>query len=128
MQAGGRANRVRSFFARAGKTGEKSVCNRRDAHYFRRPFPLAKTSWLEKEKRKVATVAKYAAVRAEMKAKGDYIGLSQLPRNASPVRLSKRCLATGRKRAYMGRFKLSRIAFRELASNGYIPGVTKSSW
>jgi len=89
---------------------------------------MAKTSWLEKEKRKVATVAKYAAVRAEMKAKGDYIGLSQLPRNASPVRLSRRCLATGRKRAYIGRFKLSRIAFRELASQGMIPGVTKSSW
>ena len=89
---------------------------------------MAKTSWLEKEKRRVATVAKYAAVRAELKKKGDYIGLSQLPRDASPVRLSKRCLATGRKRAYMGRFKLSRIAFRELASNGYIPGVTKSSW
>ena len=89
---------------------------------------MAKTSWLEKEKRRVATVAKYAAVRAELKAKGDYIGLSLLPRDASPVRLSKRCLATGRKRAYMGRFKLSRIAFRELASNGYIPGVTKSSW
>ena len=89
---------------------------------------MAKTSWLEKEKRRVATVAKYAVVRAELKAKGDYIGLSLLPRDASPVRLSKRCLATGRKRAYMCRFKLSRIAFRELASNGYIPGVTKSSW
>ena len=89
---------------------------------------MAKTSWLEKEKRRVATVAKYAAVRAELKAKGDYIGLSLLPRDASPVRLSKRCLATGRKRAYIGRFKLSRITFRELASNGYIPGVTKSSW
>ena len=89
---------------------------------------MAKTSWLEKEKRRVATVAKYAVKRAELKAKRDYIGLSMLPRDASPVRLSKRCLATGRKRAYMGRFKLSRIAFRELASNGYIPGVTKSSW
>ena len=89
---------------------------------------MAKTSWLEKEKRKAATVAKYAAVRAELKAKGDYIGLSQLPRDASPVRLSRRCMATGRKRAFIGRFKLSRISFRELASNGMIPGVTKSSW
>ena len=89
---------------------------------------MAKTSWLEKEKNKAATVAKYATVRAEMKAKGDYIGLSQLPRNASPVRLSRRCQLTGRKRAYIGRFKLSRIAFREMALNGYIPGVTKSSW
>ena len=89
---------------------------------------MAKTCWIEREKRKAATVAKYAAVRAELKAKGDYVGLSQLPRNASPSRMSRRCLASGRKRAFIGRFKLSRIAFRELASNGMIPGVTKSSW
>ena len=89
---------------------------------------MAKTCWLEREKRKSATVAKYAALRAELKKKGDYIGLSQLPRNASPARLSRRCQSTGRKRGYIGRFKLSRIAFRELASNGLIPGVTKSSW
>ena len=89
---------------------------------------MAKTSWIEREKKKAATVAKYAAMRAEMKAKGDYVGLSLLPRNASPVRMSKRCLQSGRKRAFIGRFKLSRIAFRELASNGMIPGVTKSSW
>jgi len=89
---------------------------------------MAKTCWLEREKRKAATVAKYAAIRAELKKKGDYIGLSLLPRNASPARLSKRCMVTGRKRAYIGRFKLSRITFRELASNGMIPGVTKSSW
>lgn len=89
---------------------------------------MAKTSWLEKEKRRAACVAKYAVKRAELKAAGDYIGLSLLPRDASPVRRSKRCLVTGRKRAYIGRFKLSRITFRELASNGYIPGVTKSSW
>ena len=89
---------------------------------------MAKTCWIEREKRKAATVAKYAALRAELKAKGDYIGLAQLPRNASPVRLSRRCQASGRKRGYIGRFKLSRIAFRELASNGFIPGVTKSSW
>ena len=89
---------------------------------------MAKTSWLNRNERKRKTVAKYAAQRAEMKKKGDYIGLSMLPRNASPVRLSRRCNATGRKRAFMGRFQLSRIAFRELASNGLIPGVTKSSW
>ncbi len=96
---------------------------------FRAPnLHMAKTCWLEREKRKSATVAKYAALRAELKAKGDYVGLSQLPRNASPARLSRRCQATGRKRGYIGRFKLSRITFRELASNGLIPGVTKSSW
>jgi small subunit ribosomal protein S14 len=96
-------------------------------HTFR-ALPMAKTSWIEKEKRKAATVAKYAELRAELKKKRDYIGLSQLPRDASPVRLSRRCMASGRKRAFIGRFKLSRIAFRELASNGFIPGVTKSSW
>lgn len=89
---------------------------------------MAKTSWLEKEKRKAKTVAKYAALRAELKKKGDYLALSQLPRDASPVRLSRRCMASGRKRGFIGRFKLSRIAFRELASQGFIPGVTKSSW
>lgn len=89
---------------------------------------MAKTCWIEREKRKAATVAKYAAIRAELKTKGDYIALAQLPRNASPVRMSRRCLASGRKRAFIGRFKLSRIAFRELASQGMIPGVTKSSW
>jgi small subunit ribosomal protein S14 len=89
---------------------------------------MAKTCWIEREKRKAKTVKKYAVLRAELKKKGDYIGLSLLPRNASPVRLSRRCNATGRKRAYIGRFQLSRIALRELASNGLIPGVTKSSW
>jgi small subunit ribosomal protein S14 len=89
---------------------------------------MAKTCWIEREKRKAATVAKFAALRAELKKKGDYLGLQSLPKNASPVRMSRRCQATGRKRGFIGRFKLSRIALRELASNGMIPGVTKSSW
>ena len=89
---------------------------------------MAKTSWIEKEKQKRATVEKYAALRAELKAKGDYIGLQQLPRNASPVRCTNRCRASGRRHGFIRRFQLSRIAFRELASQGMIPGVTKSSW
>lgn len=89
---------------------------------------MAKTCWLEREKKKAACVAKYAAVRAEMKKTGDYLGLQQLPRNASPSRMSRRCSLTGRKRAFYRRFKISRITLRELASNGLIPGVTKSSW
>ena len=89
---------------------------------------MAKTSWIERDKRKRATVAKYAALRAELKAKKDYTALSQLPRDASPTRTVNRCLMSGRRRAFLRRFKLSRIAFRELASNGMIPGVTKSSW
>ena len=89
---------------------------------------MAKKSWIEKEKHKRELVEKYAALRAELKAKGDYIGLQQLPRNSSPVRLVNRFQASGRRHAFIRRFKLSRIAFRELASQGMIPGVTKSSW
>lgn len=89
---------------------------------------MAKTSWIERNKRKKATVEKYAELRAELKAKKDYVGLSQLPRNASPTRLVNRCQSSGRRRGYIGRFKLSRLAFRELALAGMIPGVTKSSW
>lgn len=89
---------------------------------------MAKTSWIQREIHKRATVDKYAALRAELKANKDYVGLSQLPRNASPTRLTNRCQASGRRRAFIRRFKLSRIAFRELACQGMIPGVTKSSW
>ena len=89
---------------------------------------MAKTSWIQREKRKLATVQKYAAVRAELKAKKDYVGLTQLPRNASPTRMTNRCQTSGRRRSFIRRFKLSRIAFRELATQGLIPGVTKSSW
>lgn len=94
--------------------------------YFR--FLMAKKSWLEREKRKRETVEKYAAIRAELKAKGDYIALSQLPRNASPTRVTNRCKISGRRHAFMRRFQISRITFRELATSGLIPGVTKSSW
>ena len=89
---------------------------------------MAKKSWHERDKRKRKTVAKYAELRAELKAKRDYASLSQLPRDASPTRLVNRCQVSGRRRAFMRRFKISRITFRELASAGMIPGVTKSSW
>src|ERR1700732_377909 len=91
-------------------------------------FFMAKTSWINRNKRKRATVKKYAAVRAELKAKKDYAGLAQLPRDASPTRVVNRCEVTGRRRAFIRRFKVSRLTFRELASAGLIPGVTKSSW
>ena len=89
---------------------------------------MAKKSWIERNKRRQRTVARYAEKRAELKKAGDYMGLQMLPRDASPTRVVNRCLVTGRRRAYIRRFKLSRIAFRELASHGLIPGVTKSSW
>ncbi len=89
---------------------------------------MAKKAWLERNARKQKTVEKYAELRAELKANKDYIGLTQLPRDASPTRVVNRCQLTGRRRAFLRRFKLSRMTFRELALNGYIPGVTKSSW
>ena len=89
---------------------------------------MAKTSWIERNNRKKKTVEKYASLRAELKKKGDYIGLTLLPRNASPTRVVNRCMITGRRRAFIRRFQLSRLTFRELALSGMIPGLTKSSW
>src|SRR3982751_6344344 len=89
---------------------------------------MAKTAWINRNERKRATVKKYAALRAELKAKKDYAGLTQLPRDASPTRVVNRCEVTGRRRAFIRRFKVSRLTFRELASHGLIPGGTKSSW
>lgn len=90
--------------------------------------PMAKKSWIARNERKKKVVAKYAKLRQQLKDEKDYIGLSMLPRNASPHRVVNRCNVTGRRHGYLRRFKLSRIAFRELASHGMIPGVTKSSW
>jgi small subunit ribosomal protein S14 len=89
---------------------------------------MAKKSWIERNKRKENTVAKFSKLRAELKAQGDYVGLSMLPRDASPTRLVNRCRVSGRRRAFMRRFEMSRITFREMASAGMLPGVTKSSW
>lgn len=89
---------------------------------------MAKISWLERNKKKAETVKKYAALRAELKAKGDYAALSQLPRNASPTRVVNRCSMSGRRHGYMRKFGCSRLTFREAALNGLIPGVTKASW
>ncbi len=89
---------------------------------------MAKKGWIERNKRKARTVVKFAKLRAKLKAEGDYVGLSMLPRDASPTRVVNRCEVSGRRRAYLRRFQMSRIAFRELASAGKIPGVTKSSW
>ena len=89
---------------------------------------MAKKSWISRNKRKGRTVEKYAKLRAKLKSEKDYAGLTMLPRDASPTRLVNRCEVTGRRRGYLRRFKMSRITFRELASHGMIPGVTKSSW
>jgi len=89
---------------------------------------MAKTSSIAREAKRRRLVAKYAALRKELKEKGDYAGLQKLPRNANPTRLHNRCSLTGRPRGFMKKFGLSRIAFRQLALDGKIPGITKASW
>jgi len=89
---------------------------------------MAKKSWIARNKRKLKTVEKYAKLREQLKAEGDYVGLSLLPRNASATRVVNRCEVTGRRHGFLRRFRMSRITFREYASQGMIPGVTKSSW
>lgn len=73
-------------------------------------------------------VARYADKRAALKAEGDWEGLDKLPRNSSAVRLHNRCKLTGRPKGYMRKFGISRVTFREMASAGKIPGITKASW
>ncbi|KRK37332.1 MULTISPECIES: 30S ribosomal protein S14 [Levilactobacillus] len=89
---------------------------------------MAKKSKIAKEKKIEATVAKYADQRAELKAAGDYAALALLPRNASPVRIHHRDHLDGRPHAYMRKFGMSRLNFRQLAHEGKIPGVRKASW
>lgn len=101
---------------------------------------MPKTSAIERNKKRIELNAKYRAKRAELKAillnpetpDEDFYAaqkkLQKLPRNSSVVRIRNRCSLSGRPRAYIGRYGLSRIQFRELALAGKIPGVTKSSW
>lgn len=89
---------------------------------------MAKESIKARERKRERTVAKYAAKRKALKEAGDLIGLDKLPKNASPVRLHNRCKLTGRPKGYMRKFGISRVTFREMASDGKIPGITKASW
>ena len=101
---------------------------------------MAKKSAIEKNKRRAKLVKRYAAKRAALKTMARdeslpdeerfmaLLKLSELPRNSAPARLRNRCEVTGRPRGYYRRFRMSRIALRELASAGQVPGVTKSSW
>jgi len=89
---------------------------------------MAKESMKARERKRQTLVDKYAAKRAKLKAEGDWEGLQKLPKNSSKVRLHNRCSLTGRPRGYMRQFGISRITFREMASNGLIPGVKKASW
>ncbi len=89
---------------------------------------MAKESMKAREVKRAKLVEKYAEKRARLKAEGDYVGLSRLPRNSNPIRLHNRCRITGRPKGYMRQFGISRITFREMASAGLIPGVKKASW
>lgn len=89
---------------------------------------MAKKSIVARDLKRQKMIAKYAAKREELKKVGDYDSLHKLPRNSSPTRWKNRCIETGRPHGYMRQFGLNRISFREHASKGEIPGVTKASW
>ena len=89
---------------------------------------MATESMKARERKRQKLVDRYAEKRARLKAEGDFVGLSRLPRNSNPIRLHNRCKLTGRPKGYMRQFGLSRITFREMASKGLIPGIRKASW
>jgi small subunit ribosomal protein S14 len=101
---------------------------------------MAKTSSVQRNEKRKKLAVKYADQRKKLKAvimsltatpaekEAANRKMQAIPRNASPVRIRNRCSLSGRSRAYVRRFGLSRIAFRELALEGKIPGVRKASW
>ncbi|MEQ6167599.1 MULTISPECIES: 30S ribosomal protein S14 [unclassified Ekhidna] len=89
---------------------------------------MAREAVKARERKREKLVARYAEKRKALKEAGDYQALDKLPRNSSKVRLHNRCKLTGRPKGYMRRFGISRVTFREMASEGKIPGVTKASW
>lgn len=88
---------------------------------------MAKQSILARQHKREVLVARYAAKRAKLKKEGDYEALDKLPKNASPVRLTKRCWSCGKKRFHISRFGICRLCFRLKASTKQIPGVKKAS-
>ncbi|MBL7111631.1 MAG: 30S ribosomal protein S14 [Bacteroidales bacterium] len=89
---------------------------------------MAKESMKAREVKRQKLTDQYSERRAKLKADGDYVGLSRLPRNSNPIRMHNRCKLTGRPKGYMRQFGVSRITFREMASKGLIPGIKKASW
>jgi small subunit ribosomal protein S14 len=89
---------------------------------------MAKESVKARQRKRERMVAQYAEKRAALKKVGDWKALDDLPKNSSRVRLKNRCQMSGRPRGYIRYFGISRIAFRDMALDGKIPGVRKASW
>ncbi|MCB0736312.1 MAG: 30S ribosomal protein S14 [Bacteroidetes bacterium] len=89
---------------------------------------MARLAVIVRDQKRAKLIDKYAAKRAELKAKGDWDALDKLPKNSSPVRAKNRCSMTGRPKGYMRKFGICRVVFREMAHAGKIPGVKKASW
>ncbi|MAK76576.1 MAG: 30S ribosomal protein S14 [Nisaea sp.] len=101
---------------------------------------MAKKSAIQKDKNRRKLVAQHAAKRARLKAVADNrdlpmeerfqarLKLAEMPRNGAKIRIRNRCEVTGRPRAFYRKFKMSRIALRDLGSTGQVPGLVKSSW
>ena len=89
---------------------------------------MAKESMKARDAKRLKLINKYKAKREQLKKAGDWTALDKLPKNASPIRYRNRCKLTGRPRGYIGFFGISRIQFRDLASYGLIPGLSKASW
>lgn len=89
---------------------------------------MSKKSIIARQVKREKMVAKYADLRAQLKKEGRYEELDKLPKNASPVRLKNRCQLSGRPKGYMRMFGINRVAFRKMANEGKIPGITKASW
>lgn len=89
---------------------------------------MARKGVIARERKRERLVAKYADLRAKLKAEGNWVELDKLPRNSSAVRLHNRCQLTGRPKGYMRKFGINRVTFRKMALSGKIPGITKASW
>jgi small subunit ribosomal protein S14 len=89
---------------------------------------MATKAWIAKQKRREALQKKFWEQRQQLKKAGNFAALANLPRDSSPTRGKNRCALTGRARAYLRKFKISRMMLRELAHKGMIPGLKKASW
>jgi len=89
---------------------------------------MAKTSVKARQRKRERMVTQHATKRAELKKAGDWKALDEMPKNSSKVRLKNRCQLTGRPRGYVRYFGISRVALRDMALNGKIPGLKKASW